>query len=80
MKHGRTTRRARTPAPRTPTRAVNPLQIDTAHKIVCALIYCNVVEIPEGANDDVHYGRDLLMEALIYALETLRGSNDEHVQ
>ena len=74
MKRGRTTRRARTREPGDPTRAVNPLQIDTVHKIACALIYCNVVEIPEGANDDVHYGRYLLMDALIYALETLPGA------
>ena len=51
--------------------AVNPLRIDTIQKIACALNYWIVVEIPEGANEDVHYGRFLFMDALIYALETL---------
>jgi hypothetical protein len=42
---------------------MNPLQIDTVHKVACALICWNVIDIPEGANDEFHYGRYLLMDA-----------------
>jgi hypothetical protein len=68
-------RKAKTRAREHSKRAPNPLHggslSDTLHNIACALAYLNIAEVPEDANDDLVFGRFLLVDTVLQALEAL---------
>jgi hypothetical protein len=65
--------------PSTPARnpLLGPGLADTAHNLACALSYLNTAEFPGHPNEDLLFGRYLLTETVIHALETVRRESDE---
>ena len=45
---------------------------DTAHNVACALAYLNTAELRGYPSEEVSFGRFLLAETVIHALETAR--------